>query len=387
MTAPSGSAGKKVVIVCQIDGFANGTKPVELDRYLSARGHDVRVVDTYRLSRASSRPGTLRSRLPRLRPDTCALYAVEAAGRLTRRPGMTRRRLSYHLLLADFRLRRRILRASLCLDDVDLLVCETPYDAGVLLDAGAVRTLYDCPTPWADELFFEGRLTPRQHARLRRLETDLFEAVDHLAFHWESYGRYAVEHYHISGDNLLTLNAGCAPATERARYASPARIAYFGSLSSRFINLPLLARLSEAYPHLDVYGGPRPDPALGLRYRGYAAPDVLRDYQFGLITCTDDALRRDGFSAKHVQYLAAGLPVLVPAWRRSAQGLAGSLPFEQRNFTAVVARHSEEHAWRRASDEAYQQAQRLTWDKTLRPLQSLLAAASGTADGGSPGAR
>jgi hypothetical protein len=43
---------------------------------------------------------------------------------------------------------------------------------------------------------------------------------------------------------------------------------------------------------------------------------VLLSYQAGLITCTRDELRRDGFSAKHLQYLAHGLPVLAPEWRR-----------------------------------------------------------------------
>jgi hypothetical protein len=246
------------------------------------------------------------------------------------------------------------------------------------LEAGAVRTLYDCPTPWADELFFEGRLTPRQHARLRRLETDLFEAVDHLAFHWESYGRYVREHYGIRGDNLLTLNWGCTPAAERARHAAPPRIAYLGSLSSRFVDLPLLARLSRAYPHIDVYGAPPPDPSLGLRYRGYAPDGVLGQYQFGLVTCTKDPLRKDGFSAKHLQYLATGLPVLVPAWRRTARDLAGSLPYEEDTFASVVATHGEAGSWQQASDEAYEQARRLTWDTTLRPLETLLGVPSHT---------
>jgi hypothetical protein len=123
---------------------------------------------------------------------------------------------------------------------------------------------------------------------------------------------------------------------------------------------------------LDIYGSPPPDPALGLRYRGYASPSV-RPYQFGLITCTDDPLRRDSFSAKHLEYLAAGLPVLVPAWRRSAGELAGSLPYEERNFLTVADQYSGKHDWQRASDEAYAQAQCLTWERTLAAMESVLA--------------
>jgi hypothetical protein len=197
--------------------------------------------------------------------------------------------------------------------------------------------------------------------------------VDHLAFHWESYARYAVEHYGISGRNVITLNWGCTPAKERARFAEPLRIAYLGSLSSKFIDLPLLSRLAKLYPHIDVYGGPPPDPALGLNYMGHAPPSVLQQYQFGLVTCTDDELRRSGFSAKHTEYLAHGLPVLVPAWRRHLEHLDGSVPYEERAFLAQIDALSNEREWQQVSDAAYAQAQRLTWNDTLRPLEMLLA--------------
>src|SRR5205085_3332928 len=143
------------------------------------------------------------------------------------------------------------------------------------------------------------------------LEKQLYEHVDGLSFSWESYARYVSKHYGISGRNFTQLNWGCEPSAERADFASPPRVAYIGSLSSRFIDLPLLSRLTKRYPHIDVYGAPPPDPALGLNFLGYAPPSVLLQYQLGLITCTKDELRREGFSAKHLQYLARGLPVLV----------------------------------------------------------------------------
>ena len=118
--------------------------------------------------------------------------------------------------------------------------------------------------------------------------------MDFLSFSWESYARYAEKHYGISGHNLRQLNWGCVPAAERAQFSEPPRVAYIGSLTSRYINLPLLSRLSKLYPHIDVYGGPPPDPSLGLNYLGWAPPTVLQQYQFGLITCTKDEIRRDG---------------------------------------------------------------------------------------------
>jgi len=364
---------RRVLIVCQLDGYANGLKPVEIARFLRELGHDVHVANTYYLSRASSRSSSLRSKLPALGLRRLALYAVEAASLLfTRHWKFGRRCLSYYVLVADYRLRRSILSSSLPLDDFDLIICEHPLDAGMLTVGSSARTLYDCPNPWADEMYFEGRLTERQHKRLRRLETELFESLDALSFSWESVARYTIEHYGLSGRNLKQLNWGCTPVTHRAEFSESPRVVCLSSLSSRFINLPLLSRLTKLYPHIDVYGGPPPDPSLGLNYLGWAPPTVLQKYQLGLITCSQDELRRDGFSAKHLHYIAYGLPVLVPVWRRHMDLLRGSVAYDEDTFASVIAALSNAEEWRRVSDEAYAQAQRLTWDQTLRPLGTLL---------------
>jgi hypothetical protein len=372
-SGPSPAAGRRVLVLGQLDRFANGLKPRAIERFLRERGHEVTLVDTDALSRASARRNSVGHHLPAPDAERLALFAVEVAGRLlTRRWSVTRRRLSAPLLRISLALRRRILRTALPLEGVDLIICETPYDAGVLLDVAGTRTLYDCPTPWADELLYEGRLTPRQHRRFRRAEVELYEGVDHLAFHWESYARYACEQYGISGHNLLTLNFGCTPAEQRASSADLPRGVYLGSLSSKFIDLGLLSRLTRLYPHIDVYGGPEPDARLGLNYRGWAPPEILREYQFGVVTCTRDPLRSNGFSAKHLEYLAYGLPTLVPAWRRHLELLRGSVPYEEGTFRSAVEALADPEYWQRLSDAAYDQARRLAWDETLRPLQTLL---------------
>jgi hypothetical protein len=363
---------KRILIVCQLDGYANELRPIEIQRFLRSHGHDVQLANTYYLSRASKARDSLRNKLPSLRPKRMLLYAIEAASLvLTRRWGFGRRHLSFYSLVGDYYLRRSILGSSLDLDNFDLVICESPHDAGVLTVTRSARTLYDCPTPWADEIYYEGRLTGRQHRRLRRMESRLYESVDQLAFYWQSYARYAVRQYGISGRNILTLDFGCTPAEKRADFKDPPRVIYLGSLSSRFIDLPLLSRLSRIYPHIDVYGGPPPDPKLGLNFLGYAHPSILQAYQLGLITCTRDELRRDGFSAKHLHYLAYGLPVLAPAWRRHMELLRGTIAYDEDSFLEVIQALSDEQEWRRRSDEAYAQAQRLAWTETLQPLDDL----------------
>jgi hypothetical protein len=359
----------RVVVVGQLDRFANSIKPVAVAEFLSARGHRVELVDTYHLSRAGKH-----RRLPAPRLRQFLLYVVEAAAALNRRWRWGHRHLSYDLLVADTVLRAAILKRQLPFDSADLIIVETPYDAEALVGDGRATTLYDCPTPWADELFDEGRITLTQRNRLRRREIAVFEGVDHLAFHWSTYAGYARKHYRISGKNLTTLNFGCTVSPVRATYAERPRIVYLGSLGSRFVDLPLLSRLS-AQAVIDVYGGPPPDPALGLNYRGYAAPEIVLDYQAGLITCTRDELRREGFSAKHLEYLAHGLPVLVPRWRRHLDLLRGSVPYDESDFADVVASLADRDNWQRLSDEAYAEAGRRAWDQALLPLDGIVAAA------------
>jgi hypothetical protein len=369
------SRAKRILIVCKLDKFSNGVRGVEIERFLRKRGHDVCLVNTYFLSRASNNRRSLLNKVPGPGFKRPALYAIEAASLVfTRHWEFGNRHLSYYFLRADCRVRRSALKSMLDLDEFDLVICETPHDAELLTVPTSASTFYDCPTPWADEIYFEGRLTERQHAKLRDWELSLFEEVDHLAFWWESYARYAVDHYGLSGRNLVTLNHGCWPAAKRAEFNTPPRIVYFGSLGGRSLDIPLLARLTRLYPHIDVYGGPRPDPALGLNYLGWAPPTVLQQYQLGLITSRPDELRLYGFSAKHPQYLAYGLPVLVPAARRYLDLLHGSVPYDEQTFLDVVEALGDEAEWRRTSDEAYAQAKRLVWDETLQPLENLLRA-------------
>src|SRR4051812_48096641 len=54
----------RVVVLAQLDRFANGVKAREIERVLTARGHVVELIDTYHLARASPRRGQWAARLP-----------------------------------------------------------------------------------------------------------------------------------------------------------------------------------------------------------------------------------------------------------------------------------------------------------------------------------
>ncbi|MEU5048047.1 hypothetical protein, partial [Streptomyces griseorubiginosus] len=78
MTSVPTRATKRVLVICQLDAYANGVKPVEIQRFLRQRGHDVRLVDTYHLSRSRRAPAQLAGRLPAPGIRKAALYATEA---------------------------------------------------------------------------------------------------------------------------------------------------------------------------------------------------------------------------------------------------------------------------------------------------------------------
>ena len=91
--------GKSVLVICQLDRYANGLKPVAIEQFLRKRGHKVRLVDTYYLSRASSSRSSFTSKLPSPRPRRTCLYATEVASvLLTRHWRLGRRLLSYYFL-------------------------------------------------------------------------------------------------------------------------------------------------------------------------------------------------------------------------------------------------------------------------------------------------
>ena len=120
---------KRVLILGEVDGFANGQKPAEMVRYLRERGHHVELADTISLSRASSDPSSIFHKLPYPAPRRLALYMVQLASLLlTRRWKLGKRHLSYYLIRADLRLRRGILRSALPLDEFDMVIGEHPID-------------------------------------------------------------------------------------------------------------------------------------------------------------------------------------------------------------------------------------------------------------------
>ncbi len=179
--------------------------------------------------------------------------------------------------------------------------------------------------------------------------------------------------HQYDGDNIITLNWGCHPKKQRARFKSPPKVAFLGKLYHSWVALPLLEHLVNVSGNIDVYGIPEPRNKQRLNYKGYATPDVLVGYQFGLVTVARQAkLHCHGFSAKHVEYLSYGLPVLEPEWRYIPRLTETSIPYNEDNFVEQVQRYSDPALWREKSDESYELAQDLDWNITLQPLADII---------------
>ena len=362
----------KVLVLCAPDSFANGLYPRELKKYLSAKGCEVDVYPTNYLSRVG--PDGLAAKLPGPRPRQLALYMMETISYVGWKLGHALRRAAFSATFTRIiQLRGAILRASLEPSAYDMIICEHNLDnaflAGKRLAGNQVLHL---PVPLAEELFFGGEITRRSFDKLRHYEAELYAKADHVGFHWHTYTDY-VKRAKYDGPNLdINLPFGVEQQSKRASFQEQPRIVFLGLLSGYWVNLPLLKQLCELYPNIDIYGGPRLTE-LGDNYKGYApSTDVLADYQFGLITLSDDPLRRSSFSSKQLRYYSYGLPVLSPKWRQDTELDEAALLYDAESFVDLVKANSSEETWSELSTKALEIAQRYDWEQVLRPLDALL---------------
>jgi len=271
------------------------------------------------------------------------------------------------------KLRAKILERIIKKEKFDAVICENGLDSYVFTKNLNYLKIYNCPTPGVDERYYSGDLSDYVYLKLRKMELEIYKKTDYLSFHWETYKKY-VQKYVYDGKNMFTLNWGChpKPKEKRAEFACPPKIVFLGHLGGYWINLPLLARLTRFYKNIDVYGAPAPAKKYGLNYIGYAHPDILSKYQFGLITITKDRLRRWGFSAKHPEYLSYGLPVLVADWRKNLHLLKGSISYNEKDFLEKIKKYSDKREWQKVSDLAYKQSKKYSWDDVLKPLGKII---------------
>jgi hypothetical protein len=365
----------KALIICSPDDFANGVRPREIAKYLRTRGHEVDLYSSAYLARAGKTG--LAASLPGPSLQQFALYVFELACVVSARlgkllPGSSRTLNKVTFIKQVWQLHGAVLRARLKSTNYDMIICENNGDMSLFAGRRlAPIQILDLPAPGAEEIYFGGQVTRRKYDSLRKWEVKMYAKADRISFHWHTYADY-VKQNKYDGANFIDLSYGVNLPTGRASFKEQPRIVFMGFLSGYWINVPLLVKLCQLYPHIDIYGGPRL-AELGDNYKGYApTTDVLANYQFGLITLTDDPLRRHGFSSKQLRYYAYGLPVLSPKWHFDSALDEAALLYDEEDFLSLIREYSDEWKWAELSDKAFQIARHYNWDEVFRPLDPLL---------------
>lgn len=361
---------KRALIICSPDGYANAVKPAKLNEFFRQHRYDVTVHATNYLSRLSEQG--YRSMLPGLTISQLQLYCCEAIHFLVNKQrSKIIKKLGTSLVMQRMiKLRGEILADRLGPKSFDILICENHFDEAVVSSRVARTQILDLSVPFAEELFYGSDLTRRSYKSFNEYEIELYAQADYISFHWHTYTEF-VKKNKYGGDNFLEIGYSTPVQERRAHYAIKPRIAFLGYLGGYWVNLPLLEQLSALYP-IDVYGGPSP-AGYKINYKGYAPSiDVLADYQFGLITITDDPLRQSSFSSKQLDYYAFGLPVLTPDWRTDTILDEAAINFNLDNFLALIEEYSDHRKWQQMSDAAISLTKRLTWQRAFRALEDLL---------------
>ena len=363
---------KKIAIICILDGSANSIMPENIKKYLTKKGHDVQLVNTIHINKLLRSEKDFSYFNVKVLFTLIANFVVSACLILQEKYfKWTRKYFYYYLLLFSMKCRAFLLKEYFKNKKFDLIIGESQIDSGYFLYNASCTTLYNCATPWADELYFGNEITEKQYYKFLNLEKTIYKSINYLSFHSDVYADY-VKKYFYKGKNIIMLHTGTHKKAFKAKYKLQPRIVYMGYLGGYWINLPLLSRLSKLYKNIDVYGFPAPPKKYGLNYKGYASTDVLKDYQFGLITISKDKLRSEGFSQKHIEYLSHGLPVLIPEWRENAKKLKGSILINEDNFVKLTEQYSKKEAWLKKSKDALLQSKIYDWDTVLKPLDKIV---------------
>jgi hypothetical protein len=209
-------------------------------------------------------------------------------------------------------------------------------------------------------------------------EQEIIRSADVVCVHHSLLERF-IRKYIIDDPKIITVRMGCDAfeSNRRARYCADARFVYAGSYYY-FQDPFLLSWLTKISPFpIDCYGSRNPQyPFLPhpLNYRGFGKTlGFLADYQAGVITVSQDRLRRHSPSTKFAYYFSAGLPVLFPEWMMEGHEYEAAVPYTEDNFCDVArALIADPVRWQRLSDAALVLAGQLRWDKVLQPLADII---------------
>ena len=354
---------KNIIIIGNLDGYANSVRPVEIKNFLEKQGHKISILDTHHLGRSSA-----------LGSWKYLHYFIQTIITLENLLLSNLDKYFYfYFLIIDMKIRAFLVTKIIIKGNYDIVICENSLHTLITTKNIPCYIILDLPAPIAEELYYSNKLSLNLYNKLNNLFKVIYKNADKVTFHWNIYNNY-IKQNNYNGENIFELNWGCKPQPfiNRAKYNIRPKIIFLGYLAGQWVNLPLLSKLSKLYP-IDVYGGPPPDKKWGLNYKGYApSTGVLKDYQFGLISISKDKLRKSSFSSKHLEYLSFGLPVLTPDWRKDTALEDVSIFYNENNFLTVLKKYSEKKLWDEISERSFKKAKGWEWEKVLNPLCNII---------------
>lgn len=358
---------KKVLICGFLDFYANSVRPKALEEYFTKNGVKCELFNTQLLSkRKHSLTSNITDYVTSFLGSTILIF-LDLQNKFFK---LKNRQVNFFLLWLKLHIRGFMLASLLKDKAYEWVVIENALDSYAILYFQNKKCVYDCPTPLADELKYSDSISDNGYEQLLKDEIKIYSKSTILTFHWPSYNQYISKYY--TGKNMVKVPWGCDKKSRIVTYSFKPSIVYIGRLGGYWVDLNLLSHLSKQY-NIDVYGGPEPPADLNINFKGYAIPEeVLPKYQFGLITCTKDELRKNGFSAKHMEYLSYGLPVLVPEWRESAKSMGGTVFYNEKNFKEVVVKASIKKEWEELHKSALEYSEELQWKNVFKPLEKAM---------------
>ena len=272
-------------------------------------------------------------------------------------------------LWSEMQLRGSIIKKIIQKNPPDILICQNPQDILCLIGLNPhIFTVYDSPTIFFQETKFENIYSQSDIQKIKLAEKIIFKNAKLISFHWQTFFDLA-KNYHLSINNPVIANWSC-PVTSSSLFSHQNnKIVHIGKLNSNWVNPQLLQNLqNQSHLPIDIFSYEKPDFRYNsLQYKGFLKNiEKLSQYKFGLITISDNNLRNQGFSAKHLTYIAYGLPVFCPEWRQDKLLSSATIYYNESNFNQLVKKYSNPLFWQKKHAAALKLKKHLTPENNLQ---------------------
>ena len=331
----------KIYLVNSPDRGANGERTQAVFDFLKLHHYHPQIIDSEKLFQSS--------------PEYLLFRLIQSVVYRTHS-----HLLASYLFLYKLKLRGQVINRYLQKIKPSIVILQYSEDIFYLKQHPSYQLIIDCPIIFSQEVKYNYRLCSSVVKQITQLEKKAYQSADYVCYNWYSYLKKDIT-------NGFILNWGCSKQSLVAKHHQPQKIIYVGGVYSDWNNPKLIATIQKQslYP-LDIFSY---DTNPNIKSLGYLTnKDHLSNYQFGLLTSSNDPHRNHGFSVKHLLYFSYGLPVLCPEWRQDPILDPGTIYYNETNFNQQVKKYSQKDLWQKKHLAALKIAQKYRWSKTLLPL-------------------